>query len=90
MPADEMQAVKDVATHPATGGLGLALIGWLANKVWRGYRHEINNIKQDISALTEVVTEKADKEDVRDMQTDIRAIRASVEHLTLVLLKKGD
>lgn len=38
-----------LATHPAalgSGGTGLFL--WLSNKVWRGHRHEVNNMKQAI------------------------------------------
>lgn len=40
-----------LATHPATiggGGASMAVVYFLANKVWRGHRHEVSNMKQSI------------------------------------------
>lgn len=44
--SDELEVAKAIATHPATGGAAaITLISWLLNKVWRGHRHEIANLK---------------------------------------------
>lgn len=43
--SDEFEVAKQVATHPATGIGGVSLLAWLANKVWRGHRHEVASMK---------------------------------------------
>jgi hypothetical protein len=43
--SDEFEAVKAVATHPATGGGIVAFIGWLGSKVYRGIGHRIANVE---------------------------------------------
>lgn len=60
--ADELQAVKDIVAHPVTGGgLVAAVVGWLANKVWRGHRHEIAGMK-NATTLNSAALAKLDEE----------------------------
>ena len=71
--SDEFQTMKDIATHPATGGTGLlALISFLAHKVWRGHRHEITNMKSatvnNANAISEL-DKKLDAHIQRDHDT---------------------
>lgn len=63
--SEEFEAVKAVATHPVSiGSAVFGVMGWLANKVWRGYRHEINNMKQATASHGVALEKKADKSEM--------------------------
>ena len=60
--SDEYQALKEVASHPAAGGSLLAMaLGFLANKVWRGHRHEVANMKSVSTNNTASIVKLDDK-----------------------------
>lgn len=60
--SEELEAVQAVATHPASiGSAVMAVMGWLANKVWRGHRHEIANMKQAAANNLAVLEKKSDQ-----------------------------
>jgi hypothetical protein len=90
--SDELQALKDVASHPAAGGsVVIAVFAWLSNKVWRGHRHEVAGMKQVSANNTEVIRlldEKLDAHSQRDhdvhtelLQTIARNHSEVLEHL---------
>lgn len=63
--SEEIEVAKAVATHPLSlGGFGLTVIGWLFNRVWRGHRHEIANMKLATAAAVTVLEKKADKSEL--------------------------
>lgn len=43
--SDEIEAAKQIATHPLSLTSLVAAVGWLGNKVWRGHRLEMANMK---------------------------------------------
>ncbi len=47
--SDEIETAKQIATHPLSLTSLVAAVGWLGNKVWRGHRHEVANMKDSIS-----------------------------------------
>lgn len=63
--SDELEVAKAVATHPASiGSAVIAVMGWLANKVWRGHRHELANMKQTTATMALVLEKKAPQSEV--------------------------
>jgi hypothetical protein len=63
--SEELEAAKALATHPASiGSAVIAAMGWLANKVWRGHRHEISNMKQATATMAVVLDKKASQSEV--------------------------
>jgi hypothetical protein len=82
----EFQVAKDVATHPATVVAGaVSLIGWLANKVWRGQRLEIANIKDALEKLGE----KLEQHQERDEELFREVTRRMDDHHAEILRALG-
>lgn len=66
----ELEAAKEVVSHPAswmTAATGI--VGWLGNKLWRGFRHEIADIKQVQVASSASIWKELDKR--RDIEAKL-------------------
>lgn len=57
----EIEVAKEIASHPASLLTATGLIGWLGNKVWRGFRHEIADIKQTQTSSNAALWKEIDK-----------------------------
>lgn len=59
--AEELETVKTIVTHPATGAGVVGLLGWLANRVWRGMGHRIANVEHAQKAAFDAAWKEIDR-----------------------------
>lgn len=57
----ELETVKDVVSHPLSLASVTGVLAWMGNKLWKGYRHEIADMKQTQASSTAAIWKEIDK-----------------------------